>query len=305
MFWINTKRVIKAGVVSFSRNGFVSLSSVLIITVTLFVLGGMIFSGALLGSSLEEIRSKVDVNVYFVPEASEDDVLALKNTLEALPEVAEIEYVSRDQALADFKDRHANDEITLQALEELGDNPLGAILNIKAKETSQYAGIAEYLDNVSETGPGLIDRINYYQNKVAIDTLTKMIDGGKKIGFAVTAALVFISIVIAFNTIRLAIYIAREEISVMRLVGASNKYIRGPFVVSGVLYGVVSAFITLILLYPATYWVSSITRTFFDGFDVFAYYLSNFGALFGVLVGTGALLGAVSSYLAVRKYLRL
>lgn len=305
MFWINTKRVIKAGVVSFSRNGFVSLSSVLIITVTLFVLGGMIFSGALLGSSLEEIRSKVDVNVYFVPEASEDDVLALKNTLEALPEVSEIEYVSRDQALADFKDRHANDEITLQALEELGDNPLGAILNIKAKETSQYAGIAEYLDNVSETGPGLIDRINYYQNKVAIDTLTKMIDGGKKIGFAVTAALVFISIVIAFNTIRLAIYIAREEISVMRLVGASNKYIRGPFVVSGVLYGVVSAFITLILLYPATYWVSSITRTFFDGFDVFAYYLSNFGALFGVLVGTGALLGAVSSYLAVRKYLRL
>ncbi len=305
MFWINTKRIIKAGFISFARNSFVSLSSVLIITVTLFVLGGILFSGALLRSSLKEIQSKVDVNVYFVTTASEEDIISLQNRLEALPEVAEIEYISREQALANFKERHQNDEITLSALDELDENPLGAILNIKAKETSQYEGIAEFLEDENTNQGSFIDRINYYQNKTAIDTLSKMIAGGTTIAFGITAVLVLISIVIAFNTIRLAIYIAREEISVMRLVGASNKYIRGPFVVSGVMYGVVSALITLTLLYPATYWVSSITKTFFSGFDVFQYYLSNFPQVFGVILGTGVLLGAFSSYLAVRKYLKL
>ena len=305
MFWINTKRIIKAGFISFARNSFVSLSSVLIITDTLFVLGGILFSGALLRSSLKEIQSKVDVNVYFVTTASEEDIISLQNRLEALPEVAEIEYISREQALANFKERHQNDEITLSALDELDENPLGAILNIKAKETSQYEGIAEFLEDENTNQGSFIDRINYYQNKTAIDTLSKMIAGGTTIAFGITAVLVLISIVIAFNTIRLAIYIAREEISVMRLVGASNKYIRGPFVVSGVMYGVVSALITLTLLYPATYWVSSITKTFFSGFDVFQYYLSNFPQVFGVILGTGVLLGAFSSYLAVRKYLKL
>jgi len=305
MFWTNSKRILKAGFVSFARNGFVSLSSVLIITVTLFVLGGIMFSGAILNSSLQEIKAKVDVNVYFVPVAVEDDVLSLKNRLEVLPEVASVQYISRDDALTNFKERHVNDEVTLQALEELGENPLGAILNIKAVETSQYESIARFLDDQNDSQPGFIDRINYYQNKVAIDTLSSMIDGGRKIGFAVALLFIIISIIIAFNTIRLTIYISREEISVMRLVGASNKYIRGPFAVAGIMYGIVSAFITLILFYPATYWVSSITNTFFSGFSVFSYYLNNFTMIFLLIVGTGIFLGGISSYLAVRRYLRL
>lgn len=305
MFWLNTKRIIKAGFISFARNGFVSLSSVLIMTVTLFVLGGMLFTGALLRSSLSELESKVDVNVYFAPSAQEPDILALKNKLQALPEVAEVQYTTRDQALENFKNRHQGDDITLQALNELGDNPLGAILNVRAKETSQYEGIASFLDSESQSQTGLIDRVNYYQNKTAIDTLTNIIGGGTKIAVAITFVLALISIIIAFNTIRLAIFIAREEISVMRLVGASNKYIRGPFVVAGVLYGIVSAFITLFLLYPATYWVASVTSAFFGGFNVFSYYIADFGKIFCVIVGAGILLGAVSSYLAVRKYLRI
>lgn len=305
MFWTNTKRVTKSGFVSFWRNGFVSLSSVLIITVTLFSLGGIVFAGAILNFSLQQIKDKVDVNVYFVPTAAESDILALQKKLEAMPEVAAVEYVSSDQALQNFKDRHANDQITLQALGELSDNPLGAILNIKAKQTSQYEGIAKFLD--SETGDqgSFIDKVNYYQNKTAIDTLTKMIDGGTKIAIALTLALVVISILIVFNTIRLAIYIAREEISVMRLVGASNRFVRGPFIVSGIMYGVVSAIITLFLFYPSTFWVSKVVGTFFSGFNLFAYYNANFPAIFALILGMGIVLGAISSYLAVRKYLKI
>ena len=274
-------------------------------TVTLFALGGLIFAGAILRSSLQQIQDKVDVNVYFVPTASEGDITALKSKLESLPEVAVVEYISRDQALENFKVRHVNDEITLQALDELGDNPLGALLNIRAKQTSQYEGIAKFLDSESGESGSFIDKVNYYQNKAAIDTLSRIIAGGTTVGFGVTLMLVLISIIIAFNTIRLAIYISREEISVMRLVGANNKYIRGPFVVAGVMYGVVSACITIILFYPATYWVSSITRTFFSGFDMWSYYVSNFGLIFVVIVGTGAILGAIGSMLAVRRYLKV
>jgi cell division transport system permease protein len=177
-------------------------------------------------------------------------------------------------------------------------------LNIKAKETSQYEGIAKFLDSQSGDTGTFIDKVNYYQNKAAIDALTRMISGGTKIAFGITIMLVIISILIIFNTIRLAIYIAREEISVMRLVGASNHFVRGPFIVSGVMYGIVSAIITLFLFYPATYWVSRITGTFFGGFSVFSYYLHNAPAIIGLILGTGIVLGAISSYLAVRKYLR-
>lgn len=305
MFWINTKRIIKSGFVYFWRNGFVSLSSVLIITLTLFSLGGIIFAGAVLNYSLEEVKSKVDVNVYFVPKAAEEDILALQNKLSSLPEVATVEYISSDEALAGFKERHANDEITLQALEELGENPLGAILNIRAKETSQYAGIASFLESEAGENGTFVDKINYYQNKEAIDTLTRMINGGTKIALVLTLVLILISILIAFNTIRLAIYIAREEISVMRLVGASNQYIRGPFIIAGIMYGAVSAVFTLAFLYPATYWVSSVTATFFSGFSAVQYYIANFLEVFAIILGVGVILGAISSYLAVRKYLRI
>ncbi len=305
MFWTNTRRIIKSGFVSFWRNGFVSLSSVLIITLTLFALGSIVFIGALLNSSLQEVRSKVDVNVYFVPTAKEDEILALKNKVESLPEVAQVEYISSEQALTNFKERHVNDEITLQALEELGSNPLGAILNIRAKQTSQYEGIAKFLDSEAGENGSFIDKVNYYQNKTAIDTLTRMINGGTKIALGLTFILILISILIAFNTIRLAIYIAREEISVMRLVGASNRFVRGPFIISGIMYGLVSGLITLALFYPSTYWVSSITETFFSGFNLFSYYIGHFTQISILILGAGFVLGSISSYLAVRKYLRM
>jgi cell division transport system permease protein len=135
-----------------------------------------------------------------------------------------------------------------------------------------------------------------------IDQLDKIISYVENLGLFIIAFFAFASVLITFNTIRLAIYTAREEISIMRLVGASNPYIRGPFVFEGTLYGVISGFITLAVFYPLTYSLRGATSAFFNA-DVFAFYISNFGLLFLVLVGCGALLGAISSYLAVRKYL--
>ncbi len=309
MLWIKIKRVVRSGFFSFWRNGFVSLSSILVMVVTLFVIGATIFSGVILKSTLAEIQDKVDINVYFVRDAEEEDILVMKNSLEQLPEVAPpVIYVSSEEALAAFRDRHANDEFTIQALDELGENPLGATLNIKAKDPSQYESIAQFLDNrsaLAAPGTSIIDKVNYYQNKDAIDRLTQIINSANRLGFILTIFLVVISILITFNTLRLVIYMSREEISVMRLVGASTTYIRGPFFVAGAIYGFISAILTLILFYPITLWLGSTTESFFVGFNIFGYYTSNFGQIFLLIVGSGVIIGSISSYLAVRKYLKV
>ncbi len=307
--WIKIKRVIRAGFFSFWRNGFISLSSILVMMVTLFVIGATIFSSVILSSTLNQIRDKVDINVYFVTTASENDILAMKKSLEQLPEVLPpVVYVSREDNLAAFKKRHENDSFTLQALDELGENPLGATLNIKAKDPSQYEGIAQFLESksdISSNGNTIIDKINFYQNKEAIDRLTHIINSANRLGFILTIFLIIISVLITFNTLRLVIYMSRDEISVMRLVGASTNYIRGPFFVAGAIYGFISAIITLILFYPITIWLGTITESFFVGFNIFHYYTSNFGEFFLIIVGSGILIGSVSSYLAVRKYLKV
>lgn len=308
MLWLNIKRVFRSGFINFWRNGFVSLASVLVMVITLFVIGSIIFTSALLTSSLNQIKSKVDINVYLTTTAQEDDILALKKNLQSLPEVQSVEYITRDQALSNFKKRHENDELTLQALDELGDNPLGAILNIRAKETTQYENIATYLQGkniLSHDGVVFVDKVNYTQNKVAIQKLSNIIAAGQKLGLALSLVLSVISILITFNTIRLAIYISREEISVMKLVGASNKYIRGPFVIIGIMYGVVAGIITLLLFYPTTYWLGRATENFFTGINVFNYYISHFPQIFLIIIASGIVIGAVSSFLAVKKYLNV
>ncbi len=304
MFWTNTKRIIRAGFVDFWRNGFVSLSAVLIMTVTLLVVGGLLFSNSLLSATLQTVEGKIDVSVYFVPTADESDISALQAKLSALPEVASVQYVSASDTLADFTARNQNDQTTLQALDEVGGNPFGASLAITAKDPSQYEDIANFLNDASASGGNIIDKVNYLENKTAIDTLGAVIVGSREIGFAVILALALISIIIIFNTIRLAIYIAKDEIAVMRLVGASNGYVRGPFIISGMMYGLVAGIVTLILLYPITLWMSSVTSTFFNGWSPFGYYLSDFAKIFLVIIGSGAFLGAFSSFLAVRKYLK-
>jgi cell division transport system permease protein len=309
MFWIKAKRIVRAGFFSFWRNGFISLSSILVMVVTLFVIGSVIFSSVVLKSTLDQIRDKVDINVYFVTTAGENEILSMKKSLEQLQEVlTPVVYVSREEALTAFKKRHENDAFTLQALDELGENPLGATLNIKAKDPSQYESIARFIESKRVESIGtdsIIDKVNYYQNKEAIDRLTKIINSANNLGLILTLFLVIISILITFNTIRLVIYMSRDEISVMRLVGASDRYIRGPFFVAGAIYGFISAIATLIIFYPLTLWLGGATADFFVGLNVFHYYISNFGEIFLIIVGSGIAIGSISSYLAVHKYLKV
>ena len=308
LLWTKVKRIMRTGFFNFWRNGTVSLASVLVMVVTLATIGSITFASAVLDTVLSSLKDKIDVNVTFVTTASEEDILSIKHSLESLPEVSLVTYISPEEALTQFKERHQNDQSILSALDELGENPLGAVLNIKARDPSQYASVAQFLESdnaLSKSGVPIIDRVNYFQNKTAIDRLSAIINSANKLGFALTLAMAAISMLIAFNTIRLTIYISRDEISVMRLVGASTGYIQGPFVVVGVIYGVVAGFATLLLFLPLTYYVSHVTGNFFAGFSLFSYYLRHFFEVAAIVLFSGILIGALSSMLAIRRYLKI
>ncbi len=299
------KRVIKAGFINFTRNGIVSWAAVLVVTITLSVITTIILLQAVLYFSLNLIKDKVDVTIYFNVGAPPERIMSLKESLLKLPEVASVSYTSDEEALALFRSRHENDYPTIQALDEIGENPLGAYLNVKAKEISQYESIANFLkgDNVLVSGStNIIDKVNYHQNKLVIDRLSAIISGAQKLGFLITLLLIIISIIITFNTIRLTIFISKEEIGVMQLVGASKMRVRGPFMIEGAIYGIIATILTLIIFWPATAWVGR-NMTGFLGIDMYDYYISNFFQIFVIILLSGILLGMISSFLAIRRYL--
>jgi cell division transport system permease protein len=300
------KRVFLGGTKNFVRGGAVSVATVIIMTVTLMIIGFLVFLSALLSYTLAQIQDKVDVSVYFTTTAAEGDILNLKDQLMQLPSVADVTYTSSDQALQAFKTRHANDQLTLNALNELGDNPLGASLSIKAKDPTQYQDIVNYISNdtaLQSGGTSIIDHIDYYENKDVIDRLTAAIHTTERAGLIIVIIFAIASTIIAVATVRLAIYSSRDEIAVMRLVGASNAYVRGPFLVAGVIAGVLSSLITLLVFAPVTYYLGANYTSWLAGFDVFTYFISHFVEIFCILVGSGILLGGFASYLAVRRYL--
>lgn len=306
MFWIHTRRIIRSGYRNFIRSGFTTVASTLVMTITLMVVTTLILLQATLTTSLNNIRDKVDVTVYFVTGAPEKTIFDIRDDLEKLPEVSEVEYTSQDQALAIFREKHSDDYLTIQALDELDENPLGASLNIRAKDPSQYESIIKYFDSntaLSRQASDVIYKKDYHQNKLVIDKLTAIIRGAKKLGFLITSVLIVISLLITLNTIRLIIYMSREEIGVMRLVGATNRYIRGPFVVSGTLVGIFSALISILIFWPICAWFGS-HMTDFLGVDLYAYYKNNFFQLFIINLLSGVLLGILSSFIAIRRYLK-
>ena len=296
----------RSGVINFVRNGMVSLASVLVMTITLSVITGILLFNHVLETTLVGVENKVDVSVYFVPGADENAIASLKAKVDTLPQVSETDYVNEKDALADFRDRHKDDQTTLQALDELDTNPIGAVLNIKAKEISQYESIAKFFNDGTTLDAGtqsIIDHVSY--NKSEIDVINGMLAKGRTLGFAVTLVLMILSVLITFNTIRLAIYFSREEISVMRLVGGSRSQVHGPFFIEGALYGIVATLLTIVIFIPITYWFGKNMTDFFQGINLFSYYIDHILEFFAIIILFGVGLGALSSALASRKYLKV
>ena len=253
----------------------------------------------------------MDISVSFQPDATEEEVLAFKKSLEAMSEVRAVFYRSREEELADFKQLNQDNALIMQSLEEVG-NPLGARLNIEATDPARYESIAAFLkgDNaltapsagLAAGGRSIIYQVNF--KKASVDTLAAIINTTQRVSLALALLFIFISLVVTFNTVSLTIYISREEISVMRLVGADNRYIRGPFIIEGMIAGLFATLLALLLLYPAAIWARNATAGIAGSLNLAVYYLDHFTSIALTLLLSGLFVSILASVLAIRKHLR-
>jgi cell division transport system permease protein len=295
-------RTFKEGGRNFRRNGWLSFATVSILTLSLFIVSLSVLLGVTTSLVLQNMREKVSVNVTFNPDVPEEKILEIKTELSKFTkEIASVEYVSRDQALKDFLAK--NNPVIAKAIDEIGENPLLASLNIKAVRPEDYPLIVDELQK--STFQSDINRINYEENRRIFERLERINQATQKSGLAIGITFILIAILITFNTIRITIYSHRQEFEVMRLVGASNLYVRTPYIFEGILYGLAAAAVTMLLLLGIAYYIAPLTQGAIPQGNFLNLYLQNFHWILLGLVVLGTLLGVISSAIAIRRYLKV
>jgi len=296
-------RILKYGFQNFWRNGWLSTATVVVMALALLLFQGLILFDVITSTAVSSIQDKIDIAVYFTRTTTEDEILNIQRSLKDLDEVKSADYISSEEALKRFKEDHKDDSTINQALTELSENPLLASLNIKANNPNDYPVIDAYLS--SDSFAGKVEKVTFGQNRTAIERLSKIIDTVNKVGLAFTLFIAFTACLVAFNTIRLAIYSNREEIGIMKLVGASNMFTKGPYLISGILYGIVGALVALLLAAPFINFASPYFSRLIPEMNLEAYFYSNFSSLFIYLLAFGVVLGITSSWVAIRRYLKV
>ncbi len=310
--FLKIRRTFKSGAKNLARNSLLSFATVSVLAVALFIINiqaGTTMANYLL---LQDVQDKVNVSVYVKNDLSEDETIKIKEQIESYAEVKNVRYVSKEEAFEDFKKRNEDNEMIKKSIEELGGNPLGAVLNIKAYNPDQYETISKKIEESEFIGN--VSKVNYQKYRGVIDSLNAGIKANQKSAIILGTTLTIIAIMITFNTIKVNMYAHKKEIEIMRLVGASNNYIRLPFIWEGIFYGFIAAAISIPLSYFYLDYISNqevanailpfSNARFIKGFlsDYFIRYLAY------VISGQfllGILMGVISSLLAIRKYLRV
>ncbi len=296
-------RTIKGGWINFFRNGYLSVAAVSVMLLCLFTVSSLYIIVLTADNVLQNMQEKVNVSVFFKASTEEEIILKAKNDLENYSEIKTVEYITKDQALENFKKNSAGEPVILQSLEEIGENPLLSYLVIQANDANQYDMISEYLTNASFNED--ISRVNYGKNKEVIDRLNSIVAEVRKIGLGVAGLFSIISLLIISNTVRITIYTHRKEVEVMRLVGASNMFIRLPFIFEGIIYGFIASIVSMLLLFITLKSSERFTTHLIPSVNMVSLYLSNLAVIFGMQILIGTLLGTLSSWFAIRKYLKI
>ncbi|MEK7076361.1 MAG: permease-like cell division protein FtsX [Patescibacteria group bacterium] len=302
-FQETAKRVFSVGWTNFKRNSYLSMGTTGVMVLVLFLFSGLMSLNFLASRIVSGLEEKVDVSVYFKNDASEEEINRVKSDLESSGMVKNVEYVSKDKALDEFKQRHAGDTLVQDSLAELDENPLQASLNVKADDSSQYASIVTFLEG--NKFRSLVDKINFYENEQVIARVLAISGGIWNWGFLFTMALALIAILVTFNTIRLTIYNQKQEIEIMRLVGGSNWHIKAPYLVEGGMYGALAAAVVAVLFYPIAFFISPKIESLMPGVSLISYFVSNIFQFIPLLFFIGILLGVTSSFVAIRRFLKI
>lgn len=300
------RRLVVVGVQNYWRNIGLTIATTVVMSLTLFLISVVILLNIVGIISISTVKEKVDVSVYFSSSASEVQIQKTRVDIEAIPEVTSVDYITQEQALAQFKEKYKNNPIISQSLAELSQNPLQPTLIIKAGDPNQYEKIRSFLE--VEKQQGIIERINFDDNRAVIERLDQGVTIVRNGGAILTVIFVLIAIIVMFNTIRLTIFSRSKEITIMKLVGATNWYIRTPFIIEGVMYGLFASILAFALTYPLMTFLGPKLESFFgiaSKTTLLDFLIANALINFGVLLAIGLVLGTFSSFIAIRRHLKV
>jgi len=305
MAMITAKRLVKTGFTNFFRNIWLSLAATSIMTITLFIISTILVLYTLTNLSIENIQDRVGITAYFNNQTSEREILNVKAEIELLDDVEAVDYIPNTVAREIFMEIHKNEPLLLETMNEFNDseNPLPNSLAIRASSLESYAGLSEILQ--SDRYAPYFQRVR--DNGKVISRLLNITNMIRNLGIVLTVVFVAVTIMVMFNTIRLTIYNRRQEVEIMRLVGATNSYIRMPFIIEGVMYGIIATVITSLIMFIALQFVSGSIESLLSLEPGIASSLARdlTWQVIALNLSLGVGLGVIASAIAMRRYLKI
>ena len=302
---IGVIRTTKFAAQNFWRNLWLSLVTVFLLVLTTFSITLVISLNVVGQQVVRAVESRVDIDLLFYPYVSEDDILEAQRFFDGLEGVSQVIYTSQDDAEEQYRENHKDDVAILASLDELGSGVLPASLTIRADDLESYPVIIEAFEASKFTD--FVEGQNYNDNKSIIDSISQFTNKAYQIGLVISFIFIIISVIVIFNTIRIAIYNYRESIGIMKLVGATNMFIRSPFIMEGALLGIISAVVTLLLFYGMVYLSDAQVSAFFAGYDFspWVYFIREAPkVILAEFIGAVGI-SVISSMVAITRYLRV
>jgi len=299
----NLKRIISFAINDFNRNKGISMAAIFVLIVMIMLVSGLLFFHGITSYLTSEIQNKIDIAAYFKDGTEEQDILNVKDEIiKTTPNIKNIEYISKDRALELFNEKHQDNPILSKALREVGDNPFLPSLNITTNgDPLQYEQVANILQTSDFSK--FIEKVDFSQKKDTIEKVYSITSNINIFGILLSVFLTIIGILVVFNTLKLAIDNSKEEISTMRVVGASDWFIRGPFIICGTIYGLVSFILCFLISWVLAYFLTSYTGALLPGFSLIGYFLTNWWIFVLIQLGFGIGVGVISSFIVVKRYL--
>ncbi|HWT40644.1 MAG TPA: permease-like cell division protein FtsX [Dongiaceae bacterium] len=306
--WITFLRMCRYGVNNFTRNAWLTVAATAVMTITLFVVFVSVAAHNILSDTVTSLRDKVTMSIYLDHDTSQSDVDKAVTDVRNLSSVLSVSVQTPDQARTDFANQHKQDAGTLNALEQATDR-FPWTISIKVVDINNTQQLADLVNNDAAVKTHLDANSPPSfagDRREVIQKIAGAGDFAQKLGIIASVLFIGISMLIIFNTIRMAIFNRREEIQMMKLIGAEHSFIRGPFLVEAIVYGFFAALVATGLGYAVLVFAAPSLQTYGITVDstlnMVTYYA---GIVLLSMILIGAVIGIISSLLATRRYLKM
>ncbi len=299
--FVSLFRVVKFSIQDIMRNIWLSLVTIIILILALFTVNMLLVVKVIGDTAVGAIKDKIDINVFIKPSAEEKEIEILQSKIKQLPNVKEINYISKAEALINFKEKYHNNPEILQSLSELGQNPLTPTIVIKPKNLDDFDVIINHLNAIDST---IIESRNFSNYELMLEKINNITEKVNDAGLFLSSIFIFITLLVVYNSVRVAIYTHKREIAIMKLVGASNQFIQMPYLFSSFVYTCIGMLFVMVSFYPFLSLLQPYLETFFVGYNVnlINYFYGNIFTIFGIQLITAITVNGITSLLAVRKY---